>query len=53
MGRSFMYGVGALGPRGGDHTLIMLKRQLRQVMEQIGCERVADLPKHLLPAAAR
>jgi hypothetical protein len=31
----------------------MLKRQLRQVMEQIGCERVADLPKHLLPAAAR
>jgi L-lactate dehydrogenase (cytochrome) len=53
MGRSLMYGVGALGPRGGDHTLIMLKRQLRQVMEQIGCERVADLPKHLLPAAAR
>jgi L-lactate dehydrogenase (cytochrome) len=49
MGRSLMYGVGALGPRGGDHTLIMLKRQLRQVMEQIGCERVADLPKHLLP----
>jgi len=49
MGRSFMYGVGALGARGGDHTLIMLKRQLRQVMEQIGCERVADLPKHLLP----
>jgi hypothetical protein len=29
--------------------LIMLKRQLRQVMEQIGCERVANLPKHLLP----
>jgi L-lactate dehydrogenase (cytochrome) len=49
MGRSFMYGVGALGRRGGDHNLIMLKRQLRQVMEQIGCERVADLPKHLLP----
>jgi hypothetical protein len=27
----------------------MLKRQLRQVMEQIGCERITDLPKHLLP----
>jgi hypothetical protein len=27
----------------------MLKRQLRQVMEQIGCERVADMPRHLLP----
>lgn len=49
MGRRFMYGVGARGPRGGDHTLIMLKRQLRQIIEQIGCVRVADLSKHLLP----
>ncbi|MBL8891745.1 MAG: alpha-hydroxy-acid oxidizing protein [Planctomycetaceae bacterium] len=49
MGRSFMYGVGALGARGGDHTIFMLKRQLRQVMEQIGCESVRDLPKHLVP----
>lgn len=48
MGRSFMYGVGALGHRGGDHTLTMLKRQLRQVMEQIGCEQLSDLPKHLI-----
>jgi len=52
MGRSFMYGVGALGSRGGDHTMLMLKRQLQQVMEQIGCERVADLPRHLLPPHA-
>lgn len=49
LGRSFMYGVGALGERGGDHTLIMLKRQLQQVMQQIGCEQVQDLPRHLLP----
>lgn len=48
MGRSFMYGVGALGNRGGDHTIFMLKRQLRQVMEQIGCASVSDLPKHLV-----
>lgn len=48
MGRSFMYGVGALGKYGGDHTMTMLKRQLKQVMEQVGCERVADLPKHLV-----
>lgn len=48
MGRSFMYGVGALGARGGDHTITMLKRQLQQVMEQIGCEKVTDLPKHLI-----
>jgi len=48
MGRSFMYGVAALGNAGGDHTMTMLKRQIKQVMEQVGCERVADLPKHLV-----
>lgn len=48
MGRSFMYGVAALGKAGGDHTMTMLKRQIKQVMEQVGCERVADLPKHLV-----
>ncbi len=48
MGRSFMYGVAALGKAGGDHTMTMLKRQLKQVMEQVGCERVVDLPKHLV-----
>jgi L-lactate dehydrogenase (cytochrome) len=48
MGRSFMYGVAALGKAGGDHTMTMLKRQLKQVMEQVGCARVADLPKHLV-----
>ena len=48
MGRAFMYGVGALGASGGDHTITMLKRQLQQVMEQIACERVSDFPKHLV-----
>ncbi len=48
MGRSFMYGVAALGKDGGAHTMTMLKRQLKQVMEQVGCERVTDLPKHLV-----
>ncbi|MBP6600467.1 MAG: alpha-hydroxy-acid oxidizing protein [Verrucomicrobiales bacterium] len=48
LGRSFMYGVGALGEKGGRHTIMMLKRQLQQVMEQIGCETVADFPKHLV-----
>ena len=48
LGRSFMYGAAALGQRGGDHTTIMLKRQLQQVMEQLGCERVQDLPTHLV-----
>ena len=48
LGRSFMYGVGALGAKGGTHTIAMLKRQLTQVMEQVACEQTADFPKHLL-----
>lgn len=47
MGRSFMYGVGALGSRGGDHTIHFLKKQLQQVMEQVGCERISDFPEFL------
>jgi len=48
MGRSFMYGIAALGSEGGDHTISILKTQLLQVMEQIGCKKVADFPKHLI-----
>ena len=48
LGRSFMYGVGALGRDGGDHTMSMLKRQLQQVMEQLACQSVADFPAHLV-----
>lgn len=48
LGRSFMYGVSALGQKGGNHTISMLKMQFQQVMEQLGCENVTDLPKHLI-----
>ena len=48
MGRSFMYGVAALGKVGGHHTISILKKQLQQVMEQVCCERVGDLPNHLV-----
>lgn len=48
LGRSFMYGVGALGKDGGSHTIELLKMELRQVMEQVCCERVSDLPNHLV-----
>ncbi len=48
LGRSFMYGVAALGSEGGDHTIGMLKVQLRQVMEQICCASVKDFPSHLI-----
>jgi L-lactate dehydrogenase (cytochrome) len=44
----FMCGVAAIGKSGGDHTMTMLKRQLKQVMERVKCQRVEDLPKHLV-----
>lgn len=47
LGRSFMYGVSALGKRGGDHTISLLKTELQQVMEQVCCENVHDFPNHL------
>lgn len=48
LGRSFMYGVAALGNTGGEHTIALLKTQLKQIMEQIGCEKTTDFPNHLV-----
>lgn len=48
MGRTFMYGVSALGKKGGNHTIAMLKTQLTQVMEQMSCAEVNDLTKNLI-----
>ena len=48
MGRSFMYGVSALGKKGGDHTISLLKTELQQVMEQLCCEKTSDFPDHLI-----
>jgi len=48
LGRSFMYGVAALGKAGGHHTIAILKTQLKQLMEQLCCERVGELRRHLI-----
>ena len=48
LGRTFMYGVSALGNKGGDHTISILKTQLQQVMDQVGCERTSAFCKHLI-----
>ena len=48
MGRPFMYGVSALGDKGGDHTIALLKAQFKQVMQQLCCENISDLPGTLI-----
>ncbi|MFV0248148.1 MAG: alpha-hydroxy-acid oxidizing protein [Tenacibaculum sp.] len=47
LGRAFMYSVSALGKKGGNHIISLLKAQLQQVMEQIGCEQTNAFKKHL------
>ncbi|MEO9023345.1 MAG: hypothetical protein ABI237_18870 [Ginsengibacter sp.] len=37
-----------MGNKGADHTIVILKRQLQQVMDQLCCEKVEDFPNHLI-----
>ncbi|WP_412468861.1 alpha-hydroxy-acid oxidizing protein [Pedobacter sp. KLB.chiD] len=48
MGRPFMYGVGALGNEGGDHTINMFKTHLYQIMQQLTIEKIFQFPERLL-----
>ena len=49
LGRPFVYGVGALGKKGGSHTINSLSIQLEQVLNQLGCASPSELSKHLVP----
>lgn len=48
MGRPFMYGVGALGDEGADHTITMFKAQLYQVMQQLTVDNIQQLQDRLI-----
>jgi L-lactate dehydrogenase (cytochrome) len=48
LGRAFMYGVAALGERGASHTISLLIKQVRQVMDQINCPDIKQIPHHLI-----
>ncbi|RZK41003.1 MAG: alpha-hydroxy-acid oxidizing protein [Pedobacter sp.] len=50
MGRPFMYGVGALGEEGGEHTINMFKTHLYQIMQQVTIEQVSQFPERLIKA---
>lgn len=49
LGRTFMYGVGALGNKGGNHTISILKAQMQQVLEQLCCEEISALRERISP----
>ena len=44
-GRSFLYGVGAMGQPGADHVLGVLLEELRQMMGQIGAANLAEVAR--------
>ncbi|RZJ79077.1 MAG: alpha-hydroxy-acid oxidizing protein [Flavobacterium sp.] len=48
MGRPFMYGVGALGNEGGEHTINMFKTHLYQIMQQLTIEGVDQFKDRLI-----
>lgn len=48
LGRPFVFAVAAIGKKGGDHVMHILKEELRGAMAQMGCRTLADLPKFLV-----
>ena len=48
MGRPFVYAVAAIGSQGGNHVMHVLKDELTMTLAQMGCSKLADLPKHLV-----
>src|SRR5690606_3125915 len=48
MGRPVMYGVGALGEEGGEHTINMFKAHLYQVMQQLTVDNIHQLQDRLI-----
>lgn len=46
-GRPFYYAVAAMGPRGADHAIKVLKSEVECVMGQLGCGTVGELRDRL------
>ena len=47
LGRAFMYGVTALGARGGDHVAEILIADLKNNMIQLGCNKLTELASRI------
>ncbi|WP_185970234.1 MULTISPECIES: alpha-hydroxy acid oxidase [unclassified Mesorhizobium] len=47
LGRSFIFAVAAIGARGGDHAVHVLREELHCALAQIGCPSVRELPRFL------
>lgn len=48
MGRAFYYAVAAMGGRGADHAMRLLKAELTSTMGQLGCASLTELRGRLI-----
>jgi L-lactate dehydrogenase (cytochrome) len=48
LGRTFMYSVAALGNKGGEHAITILKIQLQQILQQLNCSTPTELHHTLI-----
>lgn len=47
-GRSFFWGMGALGKTGGDQVIGIYRDEINRTLKQLGCDAFADLDKSWL-----
>ena len=48
LGRPFIYAVAAIGKKGGNHVIHILKEELKGAMAQMGCPTLEQLPQFLV-----
>lgn len=48
VGRAMLYGVAAHGEIGAQHAIDIFSEELAQVLSQLHCQHVVDLPQHLI-----
>lgn len=47
LGRTFMFGMGALGAPGGDYAATLVRDDLTNAMSQLGCRTIAELRERI------
>ncbi len=50
LGRAFLFGITALGEKGGDHVAQILKEDITNNLKQLGVKQLSDLSRCLMPA---
>jgi L-lactate dehydrogenase (cytochrome) len=47
VGRPFLYGIAAIGSRGGDHVAAILEDEISNALVQMGAKNIAELRQRL------